>query len=114
MNVDIGNNWDACEIADDEGPVPCKLEWEQPLSILEEAAAAIKVRQKQYGESSTHHYLTASFWSIYLGREVSSTEVAVMMVLDKIARQRNDPKYKDNYVDMAGYADRAGHNALGI
>jgi hypothetical protein len=119
MNVDIGNNWDAQEQEKSRVVVPPKLQWpredaERPQSILEEATAAIKEREARYGKSDCHHKMTAALWSTYLGRDITSTEVAIMFILDKISRQRNLPTYKDNYVDMAGYADRAGHNALGV
>jgi len=122
LNSDEANyhkNWDALEQEKARVVVPQRLQWpredtERPQSILEEATAAIKERESRYGKSDCHHKMTAALWSIYLGRELTSTEVAIMFILDKISRQRNLPTYKDNYVDMAGYADRAGHNALGV
>jgi hypothetical protein len=79
--------------------------------VLDKASAAIASRHKIYGDSSAHHKITAQLWGAYLARDVTSTEVAIMMLLDKVARQRNDPSFEDNYIDMAGYADRAAHNA---
>lgn len=80
-------------------------------SILGEASAAVEARRERYGESTSHHALTAKLWGDYLGREVTAAEVAMLMVLDKVARQRNDPTYRDNYVDIAGYASCAADNA---
>jgi hypothetical protein len=81
------------------------------VSILDEAQKAVENRREIYGHSTAHHELTANLWSAYLGRDISATEVAVMMILDKIARQRNRPNYRDNYADMAGYAACAAVNA---
>lgn len=80
-------------------------------TVLERAYEAVQQRGKRYGDSRSHHALTAKLWSAYLGREVTPVEVCICMALDKIARQRHDPGYADNYDDLAGYADRAGHNA---
>lgn len=81
------------------------------MTILEEAQKAVVSRRKVYGDSMGHHALTAQLWGAYLGRDITATEVAILMVLDKVARQRNDASYRDSYVDMCGYSACAAHNA---
>lgn len=80
-------------------------------SILEEAQAAVVDRRTRYGESTSHHARTARFWSAYMGIEFTASDVAILQALDKIARQKNDPTYRDSYVDIAGYSQCAAWNS---
>ena len=62
----------------------------------------------------THGHLTdnfeqiASFWSAYLGQEIDPVDVAMMMVLTKISRQRVGSRDMDHYEDILGYGSIAG------
>lgn len=66
-------------------------------------------RNDQYGEPEDSFDMIAKLWSAYLcGRvvacgQITSGDVANMMILLKVARQAATPK-DDNYVDIAGYA----------
>jgi len=64
-------------------------------------------RKSDYGDAYLNHLRIADLWTIYLSRsaaiELSPTDVAVMMMLLKIARVMNQHK-DDSYVDICGYA----------
>lgn len=61
-------------------------------------------RNVQYGDPNADFARTAQMWSAYLGVEVKSHDVAVMMVLLKASRLRWTPSKEDSWVDIAGYA----------
>ena len=46
----------------------------------------------------------AKLWSVYLGKEINSSDVAQMMMLFKIARLQGNPSHADSWLDIAGYA----------
>lgn len=74
-------------------------------AVLAEAKKLINgERQNQYGNPEDSFRLIAAFWSAYLGCTISSRQVAEMMVLFKVARQRTGEGKRDNYIDMCGYA----------
>ncbi len=60
-------------------------------------------RAKFYGDPRENLGMISEFWSAYLGRPVSSSDVCVMMTLLKCARQRLG-HHRDSAVDIAGYA----------
>ena len=61
-------------------------------------------RQENYGKPERNFNQIALYWSIYLDHDVSATDVALMMVLMKLARLQNKPDHDDSWVDIAGYA----------
>ena len=61
-------------------------------------------REKSYGSPERSFECIAGMWSVYLGRPVSSYDVACMMALLKIIRAKHNSCHYDNWVDMAGYA----------
>ena len=65
-----------------------------------------KDRAAPHGEAENNVANIAAVWSICLGTEVSMKQVALMMVLLKVAReaQSDNPDHYDNWVDMVGYA----------
>ncbi len=72
---------------------------------LEEALKIVtKDRQNAYGTPEDNFSCIANLWSTYLGNPISAKQVAVLMILLKIARSKTSPDYSDNYVDIAGYA----------
>lgn len=86
--------------------------------VLEDARLAVcSDRNHQYGEPEDNFKMIADYWNDYLSgikhRELTSSDVADMMVLFKIARNTTAPHLKksDNYVDIAGYAACAGEIA---
>jgi len=76
--------------------------------ILDKAKAIINgERLNQYGKPEDSFTLIAELWSTYLVASISEIDVALMMVLFKIARHTHQGK-EDNLVDAAGYLGIAG------
>ena len=77
--------------------------------ILKEANSLIsKDREKDYGDKVKNHENIAKLWSAYKGIEITAHDVAVMMVLLKIARSKLGAVSKDTYIDMSAYGAIAG------
>ena len=77
--------------------------------ILKEANSLIsKDREKDYGDKVKNHENIAKLWSAYKGIEITAHDVAVMMVLLKIARTKLGEVSKDTYIDMSAYGAIAG------
>ncbi len=80
--------------------------------ILREATKCVcGQREQDYNSPENNFKLISDLWTIYLGHEVSSIDVAMMMALLKIARIRNNPYKSDSFVDLAGYAACGGEIA---
>lgn len=78
--------------------------------ILDQAGNLINGdRAKDYGDAYLNHLRIADFWNNYLDHSVkiAPTDVAVMMVLVKVARLMSGWK-DDSFVDICGYAALAG------
>ena len=81
-------------------------------TILTEANRLITGdRQDTYGDARAMHGRIASYWSAHLDHPVSASDVAVMMVLLKLARAKASPTHMDSYVDAAAYSALAGEMA---
>jgi hypothetical protein len=61
-------------------------------------------RNTAYGAPEDNFARIAALWSAHLSVSVTATDVALMMVLLKVARLRHDPGHEDGWVDIAGYA----------
>ena len=74
-------------------------------SVLHEAEDVIYGdREETYGQPDKNLNLIADLWREYLGVKcISAHDVCMMMILLKVARQRNAYK-RDNLVDICGYA----------
>jgi hypothetical protein len=81
--------------------------------ILEAATEAVADREFTHGECVENNKNIAELWTAYLGVPLTADEVAIMMILLKIARTKSRTAVKDHYVDMAGYAAIAGEIVLG-
>lgn len=69
------------------------------------AQCVLKDRQNQYGGPENNFERIAQMWNGYLGiNGIKPWDVAAMMGMLKMARARFNPKYADNWVDLAGYA----------
>lgn len=66
------------------------------------------VRNETYGTPEDNFKCIAVYWSSYLDKEVTANDVAIMMILLKVARTQSGTGSMDNYVDIAGYAACAG------
>ena len=77
--------------------------------ILKEANELIAgERHKDYGDKVENHNNIAKLWSAYLDSKIETHDVAIMMVLLKIARTKLGDVSKDTYVDMSAYGAIAG------
>ena len=77
--------------------------------ILDKAKEIVTgARETTYGSPEDSFSTIAGLWGSYLGIHISSKDVAMLMVLLKVARSKGDARYDDNYVDIAGYAACAG------
>ena len=65
-------------------------------------------RQKDYGDKIENHNNIARLWSAYLDVKVETHDVAIMMVLLKMARTKLGKVSKDTYIDMSAYSAIAG------
>ncbi|AXH48828.1 hypothetical protein SEA_STEAMY_53 [Mycobacterium phage Steamy] len=76
------------------------------MSILTQAEEIINgQRAKDYGDALENHQRIAALWNAYLQKNVvDHNDVAVMMILLKIARFMENGYHQDTVVDIAGYA----------
>ena len=90
----------------------------EPAETICEEALRIQGgdRQQDYGDPTPNHDDIANLWNSYIdvafrqhGTEpkLEARDVAHMMILLKVARNCHKPK-RDNWVDMAGYAQCGG------
>lgn len=80
--------------------------------ILDAAAACVlKDRNNDYGPPEDSFKVIADLWSAYLSRAVTSTDVAALLILLKVARSKASPSKDDHWVDVAGYAACGGEIA---
>lgn len=68
-------------------------------------------RDKTYGIPENSFNRIAQLWQAYLKYPIDSNDVAMMMVLFKIARLQAKPDHEDSWVDIAGYAACGGEIA---
>lgn len=68
-------------------------------------------RARQYGDVRSVHVHIAALWSAYLNHPIAAHDVALMMLLLKVARTAGGTFNPDNYVDAAGYAGIAAELA---
>ena len=79
-------------------------------SILDEAKRIVGgSRQAEYGKPEDCFKTIAELWSTWLERTVSAQDVAIMLILFKVARAREPllregTVKRDTLVDIAGYA----------
>ena len=72
-------------------------------TVLEEANRLVEgSRSNDYGSPSDNHERIATLWSVLFEQEITARQVALAMVLVKVAREVHSPK-RDNLVDGAAY-----------
>ena len=81
--------------------------------ILESADRCVNGdRENQYGSPENNFKMIAMFWNEYLSDVldgvITPVDVAMMMVLLKIARIKSGTATEDSFVDLAGYAACGG------
>ena len=71
---------------------------------LMQALDAVDARRGKYGPPAAHFSRTAAMVNAAFGTSFTASDWALIMILDKIARQRGPGPMSDNAVDIAGYA----------
>lgn len=75
--------------------------------LLQATTDAVVERGRSYGKSTLHFARTVgainAVFRHKFNEDLTPSDWAMMMMIDKIAREQNSPKW-DNAVDMAGYA----------
>lgn len=66
--------------------------------------AVLTDRAREYGHPEDSFALIAALWSRYTGCDISTADVAAMMILLKLARVEGNPRHMDSWIDIAGYA----------
>jgi len=83
-------------------------------AILDTATTIItKDRATTHGDAESSFEALAKIWSVLLGVEVKTYQVALMMAALKMVRANGNPSYDDNWIDLAGYAACGGEIATG-
>ena len=81
--------------------------------MLEHAAGLVGGQRAQdYGDKTLNHQRIADLWNAWLhqsrvsndGGEITAYDVAMMMLMVKVARLMHSPGHQDSHVDIAGYA----------
>lgn len=65
-------------------------------------------RDRTHGDKLINHNNIALLWSAYLEFKITPKDVAILMVLLKLARTKAGQHNIDDYVDACGYAAIAG------
>lgn len=71
----------------------------------ERATQVVKDRGKTRGDPTPIAIATAIMWGGYLGRAMSPEDVAMLNLLQKVAREKYGKSDPDNLTDIAGWAD---------
>lgn len=74
------------------------------VSTLRQAIDAVTDRHGRYGPPTEHFARTASMVNAAFGTSFTPADWALVMVLDKVARQRGPEATDDAAIDIAGYA----------
>jgi hypothetical protein len=83
-------------------------------TILAEASELINGdRAADYGDATLNHMRIAEFWNNYTDHQLklSASDVAIMMILVKVARCMESFK-DDSFVDICGYAALAAEMSV--
>lgn len=111
-----GNRWaEISKAVDSIFGTPTGTPTDTPTTRAEILDAAKKIvtgeQEKQYGKPEDNFAVIAEFWTTYIGHPISSEDVAIMMVLLKIARIRSGNYKTDSFVDGVGYLSLAAETA---
>ena len=79
-----------------------KMTREEMLDACKEVIT--KHRQNQYGTPEDNFGRIAKYWSVYLGINLQLPDVAMLMILLKVARGQHKNDNVDTWLDIAGYA----------
>ena len=83
--------------------------------LLEKAISIVcEDRNQQYGGPEDTFKDIAQLWAAYLDDQIGPEDVAIMMILMKVARLKaSSYQSSDSWVDIAGYAACGSEIALG-
>ncbi len=81
--------------------------------LLEKAMRATTERGQEYGKPEDNFATIARLWRVYLDTPINAHDVAMMMILFKVARGKANPEHTDNLTDIAGYAACAAELGAG-
>ena len=76
--------------------------------ILDRAAVIVGGKDGQHGGTEDNFNRIARMWYAYKGVPFTAKDVAVMMILLKVARIASGHQNDDNWTDIAGYAACGG------
>jgi hypothetical protein len=80
--------------------------------VLQQAEKCItQDRAATHGDAEDSFALIGNLWGVWLGREITAYDVAMMMTLFKTARAMGNPTHADNHIDLIGYAALAAEMA---
>lgn len=82
------------------------------VKVLQTAEDLIQERGLAYGHPAINHMRIAQFWSTYLEAPIKPEQVAIMMVLVKVARLVESPGHEDSFIDLTAYSALAGELSL--
>lgn len=69
------------------------------------AEAVLTSRAHEYGDGPEDSFSQiAKLWSAYFGIQFTTVDVAMALVMVKMARIRKNPHHDDSWTDLAGYA----------
>ena len=71
---------------------------------LWQSVEAVRDRHEKYGPPTEHFARTAAMVNAAFGTKFTAADWALVMVLDKVARQRGPAATDDAAIDIAGYA----------
>lgn len=80
------------------------------IDILNKASEIVTgQREQDYGTPEDNFGVIARLWNDYIGDVIfTPKDVAMCMILLKVARGRGDKPTDDTFIDIAGYAACAG------
>lgn len=83
--------------------------------LLEKAISVVcEDRNQQYGGPEDTFKDIARLWAAYLDDQIGPEDVAIMMILMKVARLKaSSYQSSDSWVDIAGYAACGSEIAIG-
>ena len=81
-------------------------------SILDTAKQYVTAdRQAVHGSPENNFGTIAAYWTAHLDHPVTTTDVAAMLTMLKLARIKANPQHPDNWIDGAGYLACGGELA---
>ena len=95
------SEWDAFTRQTGDGVMGTRTPAEETLW---QSVEAVRDRYEKYGPPTEHFARTAAMVNAAFGTTFSAADWALVMVLDKVARQRGPAATDDAAIDIAGYA----------